>query len=192
MLHVWLDKTCVILAPPYLTPKKMIFGSMLFTQTVRSVHVEEWTTFTPSFSVFRVIHCKTVCLVINSLTPLLSKSVWQSRSGSHSYHPTLQRRQQRQKGKEDGWGWAGGRTTVVVGVSFDGGGGGPLQHLHIFKSEDEYRAWGKQRQANGRAASLLRAEKKPPTSQQLPGRDTGKWCGNREAPRAERSEGSHL
>lgn len=121
MLHVWLDKTCVILAPPYLTPKKMIFGSMLFTQTVRSVHVEEWTTFTPSFSVFRVIHCKTVCLVINSLTPLLSKSVWQSRSGSHSYHPTLQRRQQRQKGKEDGWGWAGGRTTVVVGVSFDGG-----------------------------------------------------------------------
>lgn len=86
----------------------MIFGLMLFTQTVRSVHVEEWTTFTHSFSLFRVIHCKTTCLVINSLTPLLSKSVWQSRSGSHSYHPTLQRRQQRQKGKEDGWGWAGG------------------------------------------------------------------------------------
>ena len=29
--------------------------------------------------------------------------------------------------------------TVVVGVSFDGA---PLQHLHIFKSDDEYHAWG--------------------------------------------------
>lgn len=28
---------------------------------------------------------------------------------------------------------------VVVGVSFDGA---PLQHLHIFKSGDEYHAWG--------------------------------------------------
>lgn len=29
--------------------------------------------------------------------------------------------------------------TTVVGVSFDGA---PLQHLHIFKSFNEYRAWG--------------------------------------------------
>lgn len=27
---------------------------------------------------------------------------------------------------------------VMVGVSFDGA---PLQHLHIFKSDDEYHAW---------------------------------------------------
>lgn len=32
---------------------------------------------------------------------------------------------------------------------------------------------GKQRRANGRAASLLRAQKQPPVSQQHPGRDTG-------------------
>lgn len=82
-----------------------------------------------------------------------------------------------------------GRGGVGGVVSFDVG---PLQHLHIFKSEDECHAWGKQRQANGRAASLLRAKKKPPAFQRRPGRDTGKWCGNREAPRAEQSEGSHL
>ena len=51
---------------------------------------------------------------------------------------------------------------------------------------------GKQRQANGRAASLLRAPKQPPVSQQHPGRDTGKWCGNREAPRAGQRGGEPL
>lgn len=51
---------------------------------------------------------------------------------------------------------------------------------------------GEQRQANGRAASLLQAHKQPSVSQQHPGRNTGKWCGNQEAPRSEQREGSHL
>lgn len=129
-------------------------------------------------------------MVINSLTPPLNRSVWQSRSGSHSQlphsHPpppptpahaaeeAAVRRETKKSGENEGR-----RVGVVVCVCVHGGvvvvsfDVGPLQHLHIFKSEDECHAWSKQRRANGRAASPLRAKKKPPTFQQHPGRDTG-------------------
>lgn len=92
--------------------------------------------------------------------------------------------------KEDG---EGEKNTVVVVV-----GGFPLTGHHcsicIYSNQKmntmhRGKQWRAGRGAG--AASLLRAQKQPPVSQ-LHGRDTGKWCGNREAPRAERREGSHL
>lgn len=108
----------------------------------------------------------------------VTKQISPSVAGSHSYPPTLQRRQQlerRQKGKERGkWretgmeGWAGGcsttTTTTVLGVSFDEA---PLQHLHIFKSGNEYHARGanKDKPMGGlRPCCGLRSSRRYPSS----------------------------
>ncbi|TNN39405.1 hypothetical protein EYF80_050436 [Liparis tanakae] len=104
---------------------------------------------------------------------------------------------QRQKGKERGKGRepGGGNTAAAaVGVSFDGAN---HRNICIYSNrgadEKPCARGGEQRRANRRAASPLRGPEQPPVSQQHPGRDTGKWCGNREAPRAERGGGGpHL
>lgn len=66
--------------------------------------------------------------------------------------------------------------------------------MHIFKSEREYPARGRQRRTNGRAASPLRPEKEPPTSPAAlwEGAVAESDVGTERPPERERSEGSHL
>lgn len=76
----------------------------------------------------------------------MTKQICPSIAGSHSYPPTLQQLGKRQKAKERGkwretgggdktrWRWWWWWEFPLTGA--------PLQHLHIFRSANEYHAWG--------------------------------------------------